>query len=334
MTDRILTPVIALGLAFLVWVYTRSRDQEVIDNHPVLVDLEINPGQAAHYELEDPTPRTVHVSFSGPPSRIRELRAHLRRDEIHLKHTISIPEDRLQEDEYFDQLRIDPVQIPVPPGVVTTILESQNRIPVKLWRVLEKQLPVRLVHDGPERVEQEILEPSVVTIRGRKQQLKNLEQWPTQLLSISEKRAALQPVPVEETVALASDINGRTVRATPSAVLVRFTLKPRQTLREITEIPVQFLCPANFPYRVEFVNDRAGKVTVRVQGPASEDRPAVTAYVDLTARKFGPGLHAEEPLRIQLPPGFQLVGEPPRLSSFRLVPLDSVAKPSDTEPPN
>jgi YbbR domain-containing protein len=335
MTDRILTPVIAIGLAFLVWVYTRSRDQESMDNVPVPVELEINPSQAMYFEpLETGETRTVNVSFTGPPSRIRELRSMLHRGEVAVKLTVAVPEDRLNDAKYFDTLRIDPAQVPVPPGVATMITESQNRIPVTLWRVVEKQLPVRLVSDGENRIEQPILEPSTVLVRGRKEVIERLNEGvPTQQLVVSDKRNLTKPAEIEDSVPLAYEVlNGKIIRTTPASVKVRFTLKPVQSEKELTEVPVHFLCPANFPYQPMFVNERAGKISVRVLGPATEDRPLVTAYVDLTVRKFGPGLHVEEPLRIQMPPGFQLVGDPPRLSSFRLVPLDTPAKSNETPP--
>lgn len=329
MTDRILTPVIALGLALLVWMYTRSRDQEQIDNWPVPVELEVNPEQAANYENGTRGPHEVKVSFIGPPSRIRELRKVLHRGEVRLTKTITVPPDRESEPRFDQTLRIEPAQVPVPPGVMAVILENQNSIPVTLWRVVEKQLPVRLnKQDLGDRVDQEILEPSTVTVRGRQDDLSRTVDISTQPVTIEGKQTN-QPVTVEEHVAVSPELFNRPVRVTPSVISVRFVLKPRQTLKELTEVPVNFLCPPNFPFRPEFVNERAGKIALRVLGPATEDRPAVTVYVDLTVRKFGAGLHAEEPLKIQLPPGFTLVGVPPRLSSFRLVPIDGPMKSND-----
>ena len=109
---------------------------------------------------------------------------------------------------------------------------------------------------------------------------------------------------------------------------MRFTLKPRQKVHELVDVPVTFLCPANFPYRPLFNSDREARISLKVQGPASEERPTVVAYVDLTTRKFGAGLHAEEPIRVQLPPGFQLAQEAPRLAAFKLVSLDAGGKPA------
>ena len=35
MFDRLLSALVATGLALLVWLYARSRDQEILDNVPV-----------------------------------------------------------------------------------------------------------------------------------------------------------------------------------------------------------------------------------------------------------------------------------------------------------
>jgi hypothetical protein len=334
MTDRILTPIIAIGLAFLVWMYARSRDQESIDNWPLPVELQVNPAQAENYEPPETSgAREVRVSFIGPPSSIRELRNLLRHGEVRLTKIITVPPDHENDAKYQDELRIEPSQVPVPPGVTPVLLENQNRIPVTLWRVIEKQLRVRLnKNDLGDRVEQEILEPSTVMVRGRQEDLRRTEEISTQPL-LTESKQANQPATVEEHVPLMADLFGKPVRVTPSVITARFLLKPRQSVKELTEVPVHFLCPPSFPFRPEFVNERAGKISVRVIGPAVEDRPAVTAYVDLTVRKFGAGLHAEEPLRVQLPPGYQLVGDPPRLSSFRLVPIDAPTKSGETAIP-
>src|SRR5262249_14981755 len=80
---------------------------------------------------------------------------------------------------------------------------------------------------------------------------------------------------------------------------------------ELTDVPVQFLCPPGFAYRPQFANDRAGQVTLRVQGPVQDEPPKVTAYIDLTRGRFTAG-NNHEPLQIQLPKDFQLAQEPPR----------------------
>jgi hypothetical protein len=114
--------------------------------------------------------------------------------------------------------------------------------------------------------------------------------------------------------------------------MVRFTLRPRQKLYELTDVPVRFLCPANFALRPRFVAERAGKIAVRLRGPVTDAPPAVIAFVDLTTGKFEPGLYADEPVRLQLPRDFQLTQEAPRSAAFELVPADGTVKGRDVVP--
>ena len=82
MADRLTSALIALSLAILVWLYARNRDQEMVDNVPVPVQIVLSPTQAEQYDLEVAGPSQVVASFAGPPSRIRELRSWLQPSRI------------------------------------------------------------------------------------------------------------------------------------------------------------------------------------------------------------------------------------------------------------
>ena len=69
MLDRLVSAVVALSLAFLVWLYVRSRDQETLDNVLVPVQITLSAGQSNNYELEINGASQVPVSFTGSPSR-------------------------------------------------------------------------------------------------------------------------------------------------------------------------------------------------------------------------------------------------------------------------
>jgi sulfur carrier protein ThiS len=328
MSDRILTPIIALGLAFLVWMYTRSRDLEVIDNAQIPVEVQIAASQADLYELEVLGPLHAPISFTGLPSRMRELRSLLQRGDLRLAKTVTVPEEHLADPVYVDVLRLEPTSLELPPGVRAVIPESQGKLRVTLRRLIEKQLPVRLQTTAGDRLEQVTLDPKEVVVRGPKDVLQNAEWVPTQLYAPAARvEGVVQETPT--IVPLVRELAGRPIRTTPGEVAVRYTLKPRQKVHELVDVPVTFLCPANFAYRPQFSSDREGRITLKVQGPSGENRPAVIAYVDLTTRKFGPGLHAEEPIQVQLPAGFQLAQETPRLPSFKLLPADPTMKPPD-----
>src|SRR3954447_13826833 len=127
MLDRILSTLVALSLALLVWLYARSRDQETLDNVPVPVEVTLASHQADHYNLELTGSTQVVASFVGPPARIRELQGVLQRKELHVSRTLTVPDERLHESRYSDNLHIDPGDIHVPPGVTVTLVEGRNR---------------------------------------------------------------------------------------------------------------------------------------------------------------------------------------------------------------
>ncbi|SRR5579883_2841221 len=323
MFDRLQSAVVAVILAVLVWLYARSRDQEVLDNVPVPVDIELAPGQVDHYDLEITGPCQVPVSFRGSPSRIRELRGLLQRGEVRVAVTVVVPEDRQEESYYLDTVRVDAADVHVPPGVIASVVEGRDRIPVTLHRLVERHLPVRLDPAPGEGVSQVTLEPATVRVRGPQDLLDRVRAIPTQAFALppTTERPPGQDVVVTRTVPLVHELDGRPIRPMPAEVTVRLTLPPKQKLYEVTDVPVQFLCPANFALRPQYVNDRAGKVNLKFWGPVSGEFPAVVAYIDLTSRNFEPGLYADEPLRLQLPKDAQLAQSPPRSAAFRLVPL-------------
>ena len=109
------------------------------------------------------------------------------------------------------------------------------------------------------------------------------------------------------------------------------TLLPRQQTYELVDVPVQFLCPPNFPLRPLFREERAGKITVCVLGPAEEEPPAVSAFIDLGGRTWEPGPH-EEPVQLYLPKDFQVAPGGLRRVTFQLVP-DPTATSTPEKPP-
>jgi hypothetical protein len=324
MIDRVLSLVVAVSLAFLVWLYAASRDQEILDNVPVPVHITLAPGQAEHYDLEITGPSQVTVSFTGPPSRIRELRGLLQRGQIQVEMPLTVPEEREQESRFLDTVLVTPRDVRTPPGVTPVVVEGRNRIPVTLRRVVERHLPVRLNCSPEDRIAQVAIEPPTALVRGPQEVLDQARTLPTEPFPLPAQSEAPvgQETVVNGVATLARELEGHAVRVSPAAVAVRLTLKPRQKLYVLNDVPVHFLCPANFTLRPLFVgNERGGRTMVHVTGPAGEEPPAVVAFIDLTQRKFTPGLYADEPLQVQLPKDFRLAQTPPRSAAFRLLEL-------------
>jgi hypothetical protein len=322
MMDRMLSTFVAVSLALLVWIYARSRDQEILDNVPLPVQVALAPGQAEQYSLELNGAPQVPVSFAGPPLRVRELRGLLQRNELHVAVTATVPEDRLHEGRYSDTIVIEANDVHAPPGVTPIVAEGRNRIPVTLHRLVERRLPVRFDHAEEEPVGPEVvIEPTTVLVRGPQEVLEHARFISTQPSELPARpRGAPAGAAAVSRVPILEELDHRPVRATPNRVTVSVPAQPRKTY-ELTDVPVQFLCPPNFPFRPRFANDRAGQVTLRVQGPVQDEPPKVGAYIDLTRGRFTAG-NNHEPLQIQLPKDFQLAQEAPRSVAFDLQPAE------------
>src|SRR2546421_153848 len=127
MIDRMLSVVVSMSLALLIWLYARSRDQEILDNVPIPVQVSVAGGQADTYSLELTGASQVMVSFSGSPTRIRELRGLLQRNELHADFALTVPEERLHESSYADTILVEANDIHAPLGVTPILIEGRNR---------------------------------------------------------------------------------------------------------------------------------------------------------------------------------------------------------------
>jgi hypothetical protein len=317
MIDRILSFLVAVSLAFLVWLYARSRDQEILDNMPVPVHITLPDDLAKQYYLEQNGPAQVMVSFTGSPLRIRELRSILQRNELAVDVTLTIPEERLNESRYSDTVVIESSDIHAPAGLTPLVLEGRNRIPVTLHRVVERPVPVRFEHAANEPNIPVVIDPPTVLVRGPQEVLDKLRTIPTQLAETPSPGSSIR-------VDVQQESDSRALRVLPNRVTVRVPAKALKVY-EVPDVPVHFLCPPGFNLKPRFIDERAGRVTVKVEGPAQEEAPKVRAFVDLTRGGFAEGLF-HEPVQIQLPKDFQLAQDPPREATFKLLPAEFTSK--------
>jgi hypothetical protein len=319
MIDRIMSFVVAVSLALLVWLYARSREQELLDNVTVPVEVAVAAKHADNYSLELTGPPQITLSFSGPPARIRELHGMLQRKELHVSKVLTVPADRLDEVRYSDAVVIEPGDLNAPLGVQAIIKENKNRIPFVLHRLVEKPLPVQFdgIQEGPAAAV--VIEPPVVRVRGPREVLDRatfIRTQPSDVPSINTPGGFA----AVGRVAMVAELEGRPVKVTPAHVMVRL---PARKLYEMAEVPVHFMCPANFHLKPKFIDERVGKVSLKLYGPAQDEPPKVNAFIDLTRGKFTSGLN-HEPLQLQLPKDFALAQEAPRVVAFELLPGDFV----------
>jgi hypothetical protein len=315
--------LVALSLAFLVWLYIRTRDHESLDNMPIPVQIALVPGSADQYDLEVSGSPHVVVSFVGPPSRIRELRGMLQRGEVRVAVPVSIPEDRCNESRYRDTVRVQAADVPVPAGVTALVAEGTNRIPITLHRVVERQLPVHLNHAAEDRICQVSIEPETVLVRGPEDILERAHGILTRPYHVPSSFSGVEKALFVH-LQLMREMEGRPIRALPEEVKVRLVLQPRPRIYQLKNVPVKFLCPPAFRYRPQFHGSHAGKITLRVKAPVAGTPPAVAAYVDLTGRDFKTGLNVK-PVQLQLPKDCKLAQNPPESIEFEIVPTQTAS---------
>lgn len=323
--NLILDLVVALCLALLIWVYMRSRNQGSLDDVEVPVQIAVESSIAGDYELEILGSSRMAMSFEGPPSRIRELRGKLQRGLVQATIQVTVPEERRKDSVYRGVARIEAATVPVPLGVTTVIAEGRNSIAYTLNLLAERHLPVRLDYTGETRISQITLDPATVVVRGPKEVLDRARMLATQPyeLPVQAQTPGKSDGIVSGKASLVRELEGRSIKTTPSAVTFSLRMHPRQRNYELKDVPIHFLCPPDFSWRPRFVNDKAGKVHVEVVGPAADQPPQVLAFVDLTRGELGLGRNSM-PLRVHMPREFQLVGEA-RTVSFVLDPVERPA---------
>jgi hypothetical protein len=316
----LLDALVALSMAFLVWLYTRARVQSSLDDVQIPVQIALAPGTAGNYELEVQGTNRIPVSFTGPVSRIRELRQQIQRGLIHVTATLAVPEEQQKESTFRDSILVEARDVPVPAGVVPVLIEGHNTIAVTLHRLVERQLPVRLDYSGELRISNVKVEPASVLVRGPREVLDRARFISTKpyTVPLAEEEVSGDGQ-IRSDVALVTEMDGRQIQCTPAGVGLRLRAHPRQQVYDLQDVPVQFLCPPGLPWRPHFTSASVGKVSLRVVGPAGDELPKATAYIDLTSANLARGRNVE-PLRVQLPREYQLLQDQPQMIAFELDP--------------
>jgi hypothetical protein len=311
--------LVALSLAFLVWLYAHSRAQDFIDRVQVPVQIQLAASHRDQYLLETSTSPSVTVSFTGPSSRIRELRRKLQRGLVQASVTLNLADEHLAETTFSENVHIEASNLEVPAGVMIDLAEDRSGLPVTVHRLGERQLPVKFDFAGEVRVTQLEMEPATVLVRGPKQVLDRVQAIHTQPFPLTVP--ASSDGIVRGQAVLVTELEGRGISATPRTVNFRCRVQPRKRIYELADVPVQFLCPPQFPWRTRFESESGGKVRLRLLGPAGDESPPVRAFLDLTGSQLFRGRNLE-PLRLQLPKDFTLVESMPAVIPFYLEEID------------
>jgi hypothetical protein len=328
MLDRLLSLFVALSLALLVWLYARSRDQEVLDHVPVPVVVTLPTPQNGQYSVEIVGAAEVLATFTGSPSRLREVRGLLQREELRVELNYAVPPERVADLRVDETLSVDVAELHTPSGVTASLIPGRNQVRVILRRLGERRLPVRFDHSFEPPLGPVTIDPPTVLVRGPQEILQRLTAIPTQpwILPSARRTPGLeQRPPPAARVPLVSTLDKQPVQCEPAFVSVRASPQPLKVY-DIADVPVRFLCPDSYTLRPRFDNDRAGRISLRVEGPLQDEPPRVYAFVDLTGKLSAqPGFYAE-PIQIQLPKDFRQVDAPtiPPRASFELIATEAV----------
>lgn len=309
--------LVSACLACLVWLYTHNRTRTTIDQVPVPVQVQLAAHQRDLFILDMPESSSVLVSFAGTQARIREVRRKLQRGLLKANVTLTIPEAKKTEAMFTQTLQIDEDAVAAPAGVKVEI--AQGSIEVTVQRLSERTLPVKLECTGDAVVSQLKIEPASVLVRGPKAVLDHASYLPTKpyAVQINLEAQSASAAEVRDQAALVTELDGRPIVANPASVQFRFLAAPKLRTYDLTDIPINFLCPKDSPWRPRFGSDKDSKVTLRLIGPAIEQMPPVSAFVDLTSGNLARGRNLS-PLRLQLPQDFQLVEPATPLATFYL----------------
>jgi hypothetical protein len=302
----VLEMLISVCLASLVWMYIHSRARHTIERVCIPVQVQLAAHQQEEFVLEASESRSVTASFSGPNSRIREVRRRLQRGKLQAVATLTIPPERKNEAMFREMVRIDEDSVTAPAGVKVEI--SEENLPVTVHRLAERTLPVQLECTGEAHVSKIAIEPSAVRVRGPKVVLDRASVLPTQPYAVRVNGDLLPAAEanVRDQVALVSELEGRPIQTELNLVKFRCRAVPLQRTYQLSNVPVRFLCPKDCPWRPRFEHEQAGKVALKLIGPVTEQPPPVVAFVDLTTGNLTRGKNFL-PVRLQLPKDFQLV---------------------------
>ena len=260
MIDRILSSLAALSLALLVWLYARSRDQEILDNVTLPVQISLAQADADHYSLEVNGPAQAVVSFSGPAERIRELRGEVQRNELHVAVVVSIAGSAATSPLFRHGPHRNLARCRPRPASRRSSPQGRNRIPVTIRRLATQEMFVSfdsLQQAPPDSV---VIEPKVVR-HGAAGSVRRASFDPDRAVAAADaagrragRRGPHRPCRPRAGAGRPARPGGHADGHRPAG---RRACRPA-----LRNVPIHFLCPPDFTLRPEFFNDRDSRVSL------------------------------------------------------------------------
>src|SRR4051812_13029089 len=99
---------VAVSLAFLVWLYMHSRARETTDYLQIAVQIQLPASQRDQFAVETQDQNRLRVSFTGPSSRLRDLRRKAQRGSLQVTLPLVVPDDKANENSFCDIVHVHP----------------------------------------------------------------------------------------------------------------------------------------------------------------------------------------------------------------------------------
>jgi len=320
------TALASIVLAMLVWFYARSRDIETLPQVTVPVRVTLAPGDG-QFRLETSTSGhngTVKATFTGTRAAITRLRERIAQKAVLVSHQISRPAPGVTAKQTM-AVRITPADFSRPPGVTVSLVPGEDTVEVTVVPIRRQRMRVDVDDRSTQRalVQRYVIVPEEVDVEGPADVLaahRTIRTMPVAVPPAGDGPAT--PVPLMTT------LGGRPVTVAPVSVTVSAVLRPRTEPHDV-EVAIGILRPEGCRFVVKPESLTPSTVKIQVRGPVLQefDPTQVRVILDLTKRPLKAGLQPGEKLVVHLPPGFELVGEPPKVDQFELVALPAPSPP-------
>lgn len=256
------TKVMAVALAVLLWGFAYLQN---IQDETVECLVSFFPSEELTVTVE-PERKELVLEVRGPRNLVEKLSAE---GTIYIEKKITLSDldglgdaDVIKYPVYItvDDMNADPA---------ITFANLPRRIDLTIMRMGSVRLPVELNYVGNPalgwRVEksENYTWPSTVTVSGpvsvlakAKAKGKSIRTWEFDITG----RKSWPPRDLD----LETKIDGERVIVTPSSVTVHIAIRPDETERIFEGVPIQFLTPKGYPYKLSLDTDT---VSVTVKGP-------------------------------------------------------------------
>ena len=171
--------LLALGITFVLWMAVADFNKP----RTIRVPVQLNFVRPNNLDISNEPPRTIDVELTGSRERLNNMRIS------DLVATVDISDN--PAGERITRLNNETVHMDLPDGVKIQSFKPTT-IQIRLEPNLERQLPVDIKLVGQPTAGFEVVsstaQPNVISVSGPASLVENLQQAPTELISIEGKK--------------------------------------------------------------------------------------------------------------------------------------------------